>query len=309
MTEFPALREALHTWALDVASTFADDSEVHYQEQSLPRWECDPDGIFRNISRPAEVWNFKRYQSLRDLDRWQGVETAFHEDGRLNRQVDIFVGTIQGGGQLGIFGLAMHVLPRPDDLGRTSEVFEERYAELERYLTADDLEFKTLWPVPGLIVGNLPVELGTDVALDTMSNSEVAIALRSGIVRPIFPNDILFQAEPAIRTCIRYRFSLSKLVGPRPDDASEQFQELEQRLQDIHATIEESLTLTLPDPIMVAGRFGVSGELWSPLAGGVSFHEAMMPRHARWRRIEVDDRGLSELKEVCPFTGVGVRSA
>lgn len=51
-------------------------------------------------------------------------------------------------------------------------------------------------------------------ALDAMSDSELVTALRTEIVRPPFPNDTLFQAEPANRTCIRYLYRLPKLVGP-----------------------------------------------------------------------------------------------
>jgi hypothetical protein len=235
------------------------------------------------------------------LDSWPGVEKAFRENDGLGRQVDTFVGTMQGGGQVAMFGLAMHILPRPDELSRASEVFEDRYAELEAYLLADELEYKTLWPLPGLLVKDTPIELESDVVLDVMSDSELTAALRSEIVRPVFPGHILFKAEPHDRTCIRYRYRLPKLIGPRPDDAdkpNKQFQELEQRRQEIGATIEESLGLVLPEPVMPAGRFDISGEQWNPHSGGVGFRESMMPRHARWRRIEVDAERASALVEV-----------
>jgi hypothetical protein len=75
-------------------------------------------------------------------------------------------------------------------------------------------------------------------------------------------------------------------------------QEQEQRLQDIRATAEESLALVLPEPVMAAGRFDVSGEQWSPRSGGVSSQRSMMPRWAHWRRTEVDGHCVSELQEV-----------
>jgi hypothetical protein len=123
------------------------------------------------------------------------------------------------------------------------------------------------------------------------------IALRTETIRPAFASEPLFQAEPASRTCIRYRYRLQKLIGPRDDNASAQFGELEQRLQDIRATIEESLALVLPEPLMTAGRFGISGEQWSLVSGGVQFQGSMMPRHILWRRIEVDGHRVSELQD------------
>ena len=132
-----------------------------------------------------------------------------------------------------------------------------------------------------------------------MSDRELVAALRTETVRPTFGSEgLLFQAEPASRTCIRYRYRLPKLIGPRGDDASSRFQELEQRLQDIRATIEESLALVLPEPVMTAGRFGISGNQWSPTSGGTSFQPVMMPRYAHSRRIEVDGQQVAKLQEV-----------
>jgi hypothetical protein len=136
------------------------------------------------------------------------------------------------------------------------------------------------------------------VALDVMSDRELVVALQTEIVRTVFANDILFQAEQANRACFRFRYRVPKLIGTRTDDASTLLQKLEQRLLEIGATIEESLALVLPEPVMPAGRFVISGEQWHPQSSGVGFREAMMPRHARWKRIEIDAERASGLVEV-----------
>jgi hypothetical protein len=298
MTEFPGLREALQAWMLEAVVTLTADSDAAYEGLDVPGWNVDSDGVFRNIARPIDDWDFRKREQLRQLASWANVNRAFDADDRLSRQVDTFVGTALGGGQIGIYGLAMHVLPRPGESGHASEVFEQRYTELETYLVADELEFKTIWPVPGLIVADLPIELEPDVVLDAMSDHELVIALRTETIRPHFPSEPLFQAEPASRTCIRYRYRLPKLIGPRGDDSSTQFQNLDQRLRDIRATIEESLALVLPEPLMTAGQFGISSERWNPLSGGVQFQQSMMPRHMRWRRITVNAQRVLGLQEV-----------
>ena len=233
-------------------------------------------------------WDFHKRRQLQELTSWPVVEKAFHGDTRLNCQIDTLVGTIQGGIRLEAYNFAVRVIPRPSELDRADEIFEQCYAELEAYLLAGDVEFVTIWSVPGLIVADMPIELGPDIVLDAMSDRELTVALRTEILRPPFPSQSLLQAEPADRTCIRYRYRLAKRIGPHEEDHSTQFQELEQRLQDIKVTIEEALALVLSEPIMTVGRFGIAGEQWSPNSGGVQFHQATMPRSARWRRIEMD---------------------
>jgi Apea-like HEPN len=298
MTAFPALREALHAWILEAVAVLAADHDAPYEGFNIPEWKCDADGVFRNIARPLDGWDFHKLRQLQQLASWPNVEKAFQEDGRLNRQIDTFVGTIQGGRRAEGFNLATRFIPRPSEIDRSEEVFEQRYAQLETYLAADKLDVKTIWPVPGLIIGTMPIELEPGIVLDAMSDRELVTALKAGIIRPPFGGEVLFQPEPASRSCIRYRYRLPKLIGSRGDDASVRFQELEQRFQDIRATIDESLALVLPEPVMTAGRFGTSGEQWSPVSGGVTFQQAMMPRYAHSRRIEVGGQRISELQQV-----------
>jgi hypothetical protein len=298
MTEFPALREALQVWVQEAVTMLAADTDAAYEGIDTPEWKCDADGIFRNIARPMDGWDFHKLRQLQQLTSWPQVEKAFHENDRLSRQIDDVVGTILGGIRLEPYNFAVRLIPRPSELDRASEIFEQRYAELEAYLITDEIEFKTIWPIPGLIVANLPIELESGIVLDAMSDRELTMALRTEMLRPPFPSQPLLKAEPRDRTCIRYQYRLAKRIGSHEKDASTQFQELQQRLQDIRATIEESLVLVLPAAIMTAGQFGIAGEQWSPNSGGVQYHQATMPRSAHWRRIELDAKDVSELQEV-----------
>ena len=264
----------------------------------MPGWRCDPDGVFRNIARPMDAWDFHKLRQFQQLSSWSGVEKAFRADDRLSCQVDTAVGTIRGGSRVEAYNYAVRLIPRPSELDRIEETFEQRFVELEAYLLATELEFISLWPVPGLIVDDTPVELEPGMVLGALSDRELVRALQTDIIHPIFADDVLFRPEPADRTCFRYCYHLSKLIGPRPNDATKRFQELEQRLQEIGAVIEESLTLVLPEPVMSAGRLDIAGEQWRLRSGGGAFRPSMMPLHARWRRIEMDDQGRSELKEV-----------
>jgi hypothetical protein len=185
---------------LEAVATLAADQDAPYEGLGLPAWKRDPDGIFRNVARPIDDWDFRKLRQRQQLASWPNVEKAFKEDSRLSHQVDTVVGTIQSGLRVEPINFALRVIPRPSEIGRAEENFEQRYAQLESYLVADELDFRVIWPVPGLIVETMPVELEPDMVLDAMSDRELVTALRTETVRPPFGTEsILFQAEPAKR--------------------------------------------------------------------------------------------------------------
>jgi len=298
MAEFPELKEALRKWTVEVVASLADDRTARHVGIGWPQWGCDPDGIFRDIARPMGGWDYRNLDRFKYLASWPSVIKVLLDDDQLSRQIDTLVGTAQGGLRLEAFNIAVQVLPGPDELSRVDEAFEDRYDQLEAFLTANELDFKAIWPVPGLIVDGIPLQLEPEIELDGMTDRELAVALRTEIIRPPFSSAKLFQASPADRTCFRYRYRLTKMVGSHDEESAAQVQELEQRLQDIRATIEESLALVLPEPMMTAGRFAISGDRWSPLSGGVTFQQATMPRSARARRVQMDTQLVTDLQEV-----------
>jgi Apea-like HEPN len=298
MSEFPELKEALRAWAHGAAASLIDDPNARYVGRDLPQWGCDSDGIFRDIVRPVDGWDYRYLEKLKYLASWPRVEKAFQDDDRLSRQINTLVGTAQGGMRVETFGLAVHILPHPYELDRVDEIFEDHYAQLEGYLMAEELAFKAIWPVPGLIADTVPLELEYSLELDVMSDSELSVALRTGIILPAFAGSKLFQAGPADRTCFRYRYSLGKMVGSHDEVSAARFQELDKRLQGIQAAIAESLALILPEPVMAAGRFAISNERWSPTSSGVAFQRATMPLGSRMRRVAVDPQFTSDLQQV-----------
>ena len=120
MTEFPALREALQVWMQEAIAALTADGDAAYDGLDTPEWGCDADGIFRNIARPMDGWDFRKRRQLQQLTSWPAVEEVFHEDDRLNCQIDTLVGTIQGGIRMEAYNFAMHVLPRPSELDRAN---------------------------------------------------------------------------------------------------------------------------------------------------------------------------------------------
>ena len=73
MTEFPELREALHAWMLQALASLTADSDAAYEGLDVPEWNVDPDGVFRNIARPIDGWDFRKRRQLQQLTRWPSV--------------------------------------------------------------------------------------------------------------------------------------------------------------------------------------------------------------------------------------------
>jgi hypothetical protein len=56
-----------------------------------PQWRRDADGIFRNMARPYDEWDFRKRRQLGQLASWPAAEHAFHADERLSHQIGTMV--------------------------------------------------------------------------------------------------------------------------------------------------------------------------------------------------------------------------
>ena len=299
MAGFPELKDALRAWVNDAIDQLSRDASARDYTTDLGHWRRDADGVFRDIERPIEVWDRHAVQSLFDLPSWAAVLDALQGDSRLSNQVDTLVGTAHGARRIEAANIGRFVLPRPNELAPAAEAFEARYGDLENFLAAHEIEYTAIWPLPGLTSNVLPVRLDSEVELDGMSDRELGFALDTEIVRTPFPRDRLLSPQAEHRTCVRYSYSLAKLVGDR--DASETLrtgQEVEGKLQQVESALKESLAIVLPDAVGVAGRFGIVARPGSPLAGGVAFQQATLPQGPRLRRAHMNDDQASDLVRV-----------
>jgi hypothetical protein len=299
MTEFPELQEALSKWVSEASTRLSAEGDACYSTTDHGHWQRDSDGVFRDIERVVELWDRQSVNNLFDLPSWAGVLDVIRGDDRLNRQLDTLVGTTQGSHRFETTGIGRRVLPRPNELGQLTETFERRYAELENFLAADEIEYTVIWPLPGLASAVLPVQLDSSLVLDAMSDREFGFALDTEVVRTLFPRERLLAPQAEQRTCARYRFNLPKVVGGQ--DVDEIFrvgEEIENRLRGMGSALEESLALILTDTIGVAGRFSIVSEPGSPLSGGVGFQQSTLPQGTRLRRTQMSDSQATELREV-----------
>ena len=150
---------------------------------------------------------------------------------------------------------------------QVDEAFERRYAELEAFLAADEIEYTVIWPLQGLVGSSFPLRLDPGLELDVMSDRELEFALNAGAIWTVFTGDRLFAPGPEHRTCARHRYSLPKVTGDRDIDESHRVsQDVERRLQKLKAVLEESLALVLPEVVGIAARVTIATRPWALLS-------------------------------------------
>ena len=305
MAEFPELKDALRAWINDAINRLSHDNAAQDYTTYLGHWQRDSDGVVRFAERPIVVWDRVAVSNLLDLPSWAVVLDVFHLDSRLSDQVNTFVGTAQGGRRIEPEDIGRRVLPRPDELGQAVEIFEARYEELERFLAANEIEYAAIWPLPGLTSDVLPVQLESKIELDAMSDRELGVALDTEIVRTMFPREKVLTPWQENRTCVRYMYSLPKIVGDIDDRITRpgakmlrSAREIEKELRQIESALNESLSIALPDTVGVAGRFAIESQPGSPLAGGVTSVQATLAQSHRLRRAHMKSDQASELVHV-----------
>jgi len=299
MAEFPELKDALRAWVNDAIDRLSNDNAAQDYTTDLGHWQRDSDGVFRFAERPIVVWDRMAVNNLFDLPSWAAVLDLLHGDSRLSDQMDTLVGTAHGGHHIEPESIGRRVMPRPDELAHAAESFEARYEEIERFLAAHEIEYAAIWPLPGLTIDALPVQLESKIELDAMSDRELGFALDTEIARTTFPRERILTPQQENRTCARYRYSLPKLVGDGDvDERHRAFQEIEGELQQIESALKESLSIVLPDAVGVAGRFGIESQPGSPLAGGVTFLQATLAQGPRLRRAHMNSDQAAELVHV-----------
>ncbi len=285
---------ALRSWVEEAMVHLTYDPEAQEFLKYPPRWECDQDGIFREIERPVCAWRHRSLEALKEIPTWNVVLEVLEGDERLRVQIGNLVGTLHHARRIDTFTIGLHVLPRPGE----KIDFDRRYLELDQFFGAEELEHVVLWSIPGLIGTHFPVVLEADVELGVMSDQELAYALDVEVVRTIFPRTRLLDPQPEHRTCLRYKYLLPKKIGEsQHDETFRQIQDLQYHIEALRTRLEKSLALVLREPVVIAGRLDMS-TVWS-LSGGVAFQQ-YPPRRPGLARLPVhlNQEQKSDLVEI-----------
>jgi len=204
------------------------------------------------------------------------------------------VGTRHGGGGLYAERVCQILMPQPDEINDLDAAFRRRYERLDSFLAAQDFGLVTVWPMPGLISDQFPIQLEPDLELDLLADDELAAALNSELVRPIGgPGMPLLGPGQGAQAGLRYRYRLAKVVGDSNPQQLEQLQKFNEELGDCRSLVEQVLALLYVDPAAISGRLTIETD-WTFHSGGIMFSSATL-RPGWWsRQLLVDEQGAAE---------------
>jgi hypothetical protein len=293
LANFNKLKRALHKWVQEAVAQLASGPEPD-TTQDLRRWQRDTDGVVRDRERMTQVWRHAQLKALQQLPSWRAVEQALQDNGRLRVQVNQLVGTIQGSNLLEAERVGRIVLPLPDEVDDLEAVFARRYERLGRFLAAKDIEYAVVWPLTGLTSSKFPIKLEAGLELDIMSDEELMAALNTGVLQRAGPDLGILFPEQDRQACLRYRYRLPKVIGGGGEDALQQVQEIEERLNGMRDTLEQVLALLFANPVAISGRVGLAAE-WTLQSGSVSFQQMPLSLAQLFRRLHLDTKASAEV--------------
>lgn len=264
---FQGLKQALWTWTCEALDQFEGAEPLDLR--SFPNWALDSDGVFRYRERRSAIWPPE--VDLEVLPSWRAVLKAISEEPDLSRQFDQAFSTAYGSAPLEPRALGLHVLPKPDEVDRADEIFEERYQEFEEFLLAKRLSCVAVWPLPGLSLESDRVVLEKSLELGRMSEAEIIAALKAGLLsrmHPPFGPSGIFSPTDDLITCLRYRFTLPKIIGR--EDSTTPVSSMSETINQIEETFEQTTALLPWDFPISTGRVQLAAQ-WTPSGQGYSF--------------------------------------
>lgn len=283
----PELRYALQACVEDICRSIANRSPDlgPFMEDTV--WERGTDGNFRPSSRLHPV---VRLDGLEVRPSFQACAARALSDPIVEPQLNQLVGTTAAQAQITltqIVTLLVRVMSSED--GRfefQQDLFDEYINSLDHDLTTTTINFVTVGPLP-YISTSFPVDISDNIVIDRLTDNEVSLLAKSGILRSRMLSFELIEQVDAVG--IRCTEQIDKLVGGgTPATETGRFG---------HRTIADPTT-TVGD-VLTALRLLKHGGLVCP--GEVSAHETILFQsglHHRFRPTQPLARCNYELAEL-----------
>jgi hypothetical protein len=199
------------------APTFEDDV----------RFERGGDGTFRE--RKKRIWTLFPMLSdewLRSLPDYERCAECLKSDAVIGPHLDRLVGTSTMASRLETIHILMSLIyAMLDDEGCLTfscEKFQSEWQALANFFGADRIAYKTVAPLPYLIVPAFPLRLNDELVLDRLTDDEVTRCHQVGVIRPTSLRSRLIFTEIAVG--IRRTKYLPKLFrqGDEPGESLEE---------------------------------------------------------------------------------------
>jgi hypothetical protein len=200
----------------DLAPVFEDDT----------RWERGDDGHFRERKmRTRTLWPMLNEEWLRSLPGYQKCVECLKSDMIIEPHLDRLVGTSMSTLRLEadtiLMSLMYAMLDSDGRLAFTDERFHSEWQGWVSLFGADQIPFKTVVPLPHLVIPEFPLQLNNELVLDRLTDDEVTRCYQVGVIRPQLSRFPLISREVAVG--IRRIIFFPKLIrrGDEPHERPE----------------------------------------------------------------------------------------
>jgi len=179
------------------------------------RWERGTDGHFReHTKRTRKLWPILNDEWLSSLPDYDTCVEHLKSDVVVGPHLDRLVGTNTTASRLeadDILWSAIYAMLNDEGaFAFTDERFDRKWQELIEFFGADRIAFKTVAPLPHLVVPDFPLRLSDELVLDRLTEGEVTRCYQVGVLRPQSQHFPLIYAEVAVG--IRRTMFLPKLI-------------------------------------------------------------------------------------------------
>jgi hypothetical protein len=194
------IKSALKAWHLEANAVLSADPRSHVvvvpTEQE--EWELVSPGFY--LKRPTSFTAFtaETLEELKQMTTYSELEEAARQSTFIGPLFGEQIGTHMAAVDFDVWLLASAMIPDTDQLAQGIEVeFEAQYAALSRLFT-DLAEYTTVCPIQGVSFSEDRIELAPGLTIEKLTDNEVKLALRQGVVSPLFgPSSASFKLGEA----------------------------------------------------------------------------------------------------------------
>ena len=167
------------------------------------QWERGTDGHFRERKKRSwSLWPMLNDDWLRTLPDYQMCVEQLKSDTVVGPHLDRLVGTDMSTSRVEASNILKSLMYAMfDDEGHlsfTDERFDGEWRKLIELFDSEEISFKTVAPLPHLVVSDFPLRLNNDLVLDRLTDDEITRCYEVGVIRPISVRFPLIYSDVAV---------------------------------------------------------------------------------------------------------------
>jgi len=184
----------LHDFVRDAVSRLSEAlNDVAHQSapafEDYIQFERGHDGNFRERKKQIRtLWPTLSPEWLHSLPDYEHCVDCLRSDEVIGPHLDCLVGTSRSTRRLEaesiLTSLIYAILDDERRLTFTHEKFHSKWQELSGFFNADRIAYKSIAPLPNLVVPAFPLRLNDELVLDRLTDEEVTRCYQVGVIRP-----------------------------------------------------------------------------------------------------------------------------